>query len=708
MKVNPTKRKSLLIGLLIILIVVIVVWQFSKKSILKEVITESVSKSTEGFYKVDYDSSQIDELGGNARFFNLSFRADSLALTNGNPDSLPKIIINASIKEIRISDADIPSFLTKNSMSASLLEIDSPVITIYQNNNSEVLTKSDSLELYEALLGKFSSIKAKKIKIINGQINVAKLRSAAHTKFTDVNIELNDLLITEEKKYDDIISYFIKGAEMTVKKFESKPLISGKQISAEGIRLNARQKLFTIESINFLDTKRPSEKSFLKGIEFKGLNTNAFVYENKLSADSLLIASGALFIRQSKNERDASQSFEIDNDFFSKAQLKNVFVNSTDVTMLPAKIDGRPTLLRKVNFVATNLPTLNGDNSLQQILNAGKWRLHTDGVDFRTKDGLYDIKVVNVDLDDANKNLTISKLTMLPLISWEAYVKSLKVQHDLYEVVINNFSISGLAINTFINEGKIFADGMTLSPTIKASNDRTVPFDKSSKVGNYPHQILLGLNMPIDIKKVTVMNGMVTYRERGRLSKKIGDVIFSSINASITGFTNTVAGIAREKNMQLDARAEFLTGTNVTTSWTMPLQKLDGKNKVTGTFTNINKDALNKVIEPLGMASVRKGSIDGLKFTWYGDDYKSTGDATLLYNNLKVDVLESDDKTSNDLAKKDLLSFAANVLIKNSNPGNGKTRSASMSISRDISKSFFNFIFKSILEASKKTLIKSL
>lgn len=149
----------MLIGLLIILIVVIVVWQFSKKSILKEVITESVSKSTEGFYKVDYDSSQIDELGGNARFFNLSFRADSLALTNGNPDSLPKIIINASIKEIRISDADIPSFLTKNSMSASLLEIDSPVITIYQNNNSEVLTKSDSIEPYEALPGKNFSYK---------------------------------------------------------------------------------------------------------------------------------------------------------------------------------------------------------------------------------------------------------------------------------------------------------------------------------------------------------------------------------------------------------------------------------------------------------------------------------------------------------------------------------------------------------------------
>ena len=99
--------------MLIILIVGIVVWQFSKKSILKDAMTESVSKSTEEFYKIDYDCSQVDELSGNARFFNLSFRMYSLALAKENLDSLPKIMINASIKEIRIFDADIPSFLTK-------------------------------------------------------------------------------------------------------------------------------------------------------------------------------------------------------------------------------------------------------------------------------------------------------------------------------------------------------------------------------------------------------------------------------------------------------------------------------------------------------------------------------------------------------------------------------------------------------------------
>ena len=61
--------------------------------------TESVSKSTEEFYKIDYDCSQVDELSGNARFFNLSFRADSLALAKGNLNSLPKIIINKPSKK---------------------------------------------------------------------------------------------------------------------------------------------------------------------------------------------------------------------------------------------------------------------------------------------------------------------------------------------------------------------------------------------------------------------------------------------------------------------------------------------------------------------------------------------------------------------------------------------------------------------------------
>ena len=62
-------------------------------------------------------------------------------------------------------------------------------------------------------------------------------------------------------------------------------------------------------------------------------------------------------------------------------------------------------------------------------------------------------------------------------------------------------------------------------------------------------------------------------------------------------------------------------------------------------------------------------------------------------------------ESNNDLAKKDLLSFAANGFMKNSNPGNGNKIFFDEYL-KDISKSFFNFIFKSILEAFKRRSLK--
>lgn len=683
-------------------------WQFSKRSLVKDIITDSVSKSSEGLYKVNYDSSNINELAGNASFYGLSFSADSAILPEQDFRSLPMTILGVYVKKLSLSGADIPSFLTKNSISTNVLLIESPVITIYQNTKASKVTKEDSIALYKAILGKFSSIKADKIVIQNAEINIANLGAKPHTKFKEVNVELNNLLINEQKQYDDIISYFVKDIVVTVKEVQSVPTGLSEKITASQVMYDAKAKLFTVKSVNFINEKIPSESNTINGIRFSGLNTDAFVYQDKFLADSFSIESGQVFIRQNKNDKSASRSFEIQNDFFSRAQLKNIFIKNSDVTIISSGKETAPIKLRKVKFVATNLPTLTENNSLQQILDAGKWSLHSEGLDMTTKDGVYAIKLADIDFNDVSRNLKISKVTLSPLITWAAYVKTLKVQHDLYDVKLDNITLAGINTKALINEGKILANSLTLSPTIKSSNDRTVPFDVTSKVGKYPHQQLLSLDLPVEIGRVNVLNGAVTYRERGRLSEKVGDVVFTSINAVITGFTNTATGIAREKNMVLDAKAVFLNSTAVTTKWVMPLQKLGGNNIITGTFSKINTTALNNVIEPLGMASIRKGTIDGLQFKMYGNDYKSTGEAVLLYHNLKVDVLKSGDNRDNDFEKKGLLSFAANVLIKNSNPRNGNTRSESMNNDRDITKSFFNFIFKGILEASKRTVVKVL
>ncbi len=707
MPIKAIVKRNIIVGLLLVVVAGLITWQFVKKSVVKEVITDSVTKSTQGFYNVDYDSSNIDELKGNATFYGLRFREDS-ASQSVRDAKIPAVSVNVFIKSLKIVGANIPSFLAKKSISAETLIIESPNISIFQNSESGKITKEDSLALYKEILGKFSSISVDKISIKNGDIKVAIKGKAPHTIFNNVNIQLENLLINENKQYDDIISYFIKGLELNVEAFQSQTPGTTKQVVARNIHLNARTKRFLVQDVSLVDSKKPLEKNVLKAIQFSGLNIDAFIYQNKFLADSLSIGSGTVFINQNKNSAANFQRFEIENDFFANAQLKNVFVRKTDVYITSAKADAAPLLLKKVNFTATGLPALNDKNSLQQILNAGKWNFHSDGVSTKTSDAVYAVEIGAIDLNEVNRELKIASAELRPLLSWESYVKTLKVQHDLYDFRIKNMVFSGLSVAALLNEGILVADRLSLSPTVLSSNDRTVPYDRSSKVGKYPHQQLLSMDIPIDIKVVAVNDGIVTYRERGRLSKQSGDVVFKKIAATITGFTNIRAGIEREKNMVLNASATFLNSTKISTRWVMPLQKLGGNNLVTASFSGINSSELNRIIEPLGMASIRKGSIDGLRVNMQGDDYKSYGEATLLYHGLKVDVLKSTNANSDDFERKTLLSFAANVLAKNSNPRGGVTRSASMENNRDTTKSFFNFIFKGIFEASKRTVIRSL
>jgi hypothetical protein len=76
------------------------------------------------------------------------------------------------------------------------------------------------------------------------------------------------------------------------------------------------------------------------------------------------------------------------------------------------------------------------------------------------------------------------------------------------------------------------------------------------------------------------------------------------------------------------------------------------------------------------------------------------GSSTLLYENLKIDILKKD---SSDTKKKDVQSFLANLLIKDKNPMNGETRVNEINQEREVNKSFFNLVWKSIFAAAKKT-----
>ena len=107
----------------------------------------------------------------------------------------------------------------------------------------------------------------------------------------------------------------------------------------------------------------------------------------------------------------------------------------------------------------------------------------------------------------------------------------------------------------------------------------------------------------------------------------------------------------------------------------------------------MNDNRLNKIIEPLAMASVKQGVVEKVSFDMNGSDTKASANVLFLYHDLKLDLLKKDEDDK-ELKKKGFVSMLANTLIKdkNDNPSNVK----SVEYQRDITRSFFNLVWKTI------------
>jgi hypothetical protein len=110
----------------------------------------------------------------------------------------------------------------------------------------------------------------------------------------------------------------------------------------------------------------------------------------------------------------------------------------------------------------------------------------------------------------------------------------------------------------------------------------------------------------------------------------------------------------------------------------------------------------NVLAEPMGPARLEDGVVNSLKFNLAGNNSQMNGTVQLLYEDLKVSLLEKD-KNSSTFDKKGLTSFVANIKIKNANPGKNKEpRVAQLNYRRDITKSLFNMAWKSLFDGVRE------
>ncbi len=681
-------------------------WQQYKKGIIKDTIETAISKGTDSLYFIHYDSSSIDEVNGNASFYNVTLQSDSLQKQLQMYDTASSATIyNIQIAQVSILGANIAGLVSNTSIEANSILIKKPVIYIISSGKKEkkILNSNDSVAIYEKLLGKFKSINAKEIVIENGILNFADKTGEPNTAFRDINIQLKKFRIDSTRDYQNILSYFVKDIVAKVKEV----YIKGDKNTATfvDVEYNAPGRFISLKKFQ----QKSSEDKIVFDVNNTSINnisTDAFILQQQLKAEELTSDGGMLtfYIKQKKNADSTNDEIEIDNNYFDEAQLNKVAIANTKITIYnKAKPEKAPIVINNVKFSASEIQKLNSGTSIKNLISNSNWSLSGDGFSFVTENNRYRMTLGAFDMNNGNATMRIKSFNVKPMLSEEAFSRSLAKQQDVNNIEFNNIELSGIDTRLLIIQRKLEAAVATLQPNLKIYRDRTVAPDLTSKVGKYPQQLMQTIKFPFSVKKMVIKNGNVAYTEKSDVSKKAGTVFFKNIQGTILNVTNIKELISQNNLLMLDATGSFMGVSKIHTVWKMPLNSANGAFDVSGEAASFNAPALNPMIEPLGMASIKSGNINKLTFKMTGTDYLAKGTSTLLYDNLKVELLKKD---SAELKKKGFMSLLTNALIKDANPKNGATRNGEINFQRDVTKSFFNLVWKGIFSGIKQTAQK--
>lgn len=449
---------------------------------------------------------------------------------------------------------------------------------------------------------------------------------------------------------------------------------------------------------------------FVPVLEVSGVKTPKALLNKEIEGHKIAITNPTIEILSSQSRKD-STVYNPARDISKQLLGKLLKIGIDSVAIIQASVVVRNMHSRETLFSGNNISCYLSDlliDSLSEkdssrILFSRNLTMGCEEMLLPTKNKKYKLHIGDLQFASRDNSLYIGQIKLSPQLPEEQFAQSFPIQKDRYDFLLEGIRLMHID-REHIWRKRIEADSLVIQhSSFKIYRDLSRPGDTTSKVGKYPQQQLMRLPIPIHIKKIIFAQSFIEYKEKNGKSDSAGKLQFFDVKASITNVTNMKEAVARNNQCTLLFKAKFLNKTPVDARLVMLLRDPTGKFFIGGNLGSIDVASLNSLTQPMGLARLEKGNVDKLHFDITGTDSSSNGQVVMLYHDLKISLLKKD-KKENKYDKKGLVSLAANLIMKNSNPeGDKAPRIGDVHFNRILNKSFFNLIWKTIFTGVKET-----
>lgn len=340
------------------------------------------------------------------------------------------------------------------------------------------------------------------------------------------------------------------------------------------------------------------------------------------------------------------------------------------------------------------------------FLDKTDYTLNMLGLSFKKLPGSYAYTAKKIRIAKADNEVRIDGLEMRPQFAVPGFDLGLNQNpgQDFMTLDVDNIRLKIAAFFNMLKTGDIDIPYILVEGADFRYNSDGVP-GKKVKVYDMPQDFIRKLKPRLNIDSIDIRGGMVTYQDYNAATHKNGKVEFDQITGMISHLSNSTRSILQHPDLNIAIRTRLYDKGDLQLNFSFNMQSKQDSFRYSGLMGYFPLTSINQITVPLSSLQIVRGNAVRCRFDVLADSRGANGKITGNYHNLYIKLL-ADDTTRAAFHKMKTLSSLANMfMVLNDNPLiNEPVRTEKIQASRDENRSFFRYLWRSVLSGLKPTI----
>lgn len=329
---------------------------------------------------------------------------------------------------------------------------------------------------------------------------------------------------------------------------------------------------------------------------------------------------------------------------------------------------------------------------------------------FRTADSSYKMKAERISYSSDRKEIEIDSFKLQPTLDKEDFYRYYGVQASLYYVQFDKIRLTHTYLDKFLRSNIAEADSILVEhPRLDIYLDKGQEKLFNSRIGSYPHQVLLKSATRIRIGNILLNRALIHYTEKNADTGAEGTLTLRDVNLQLHHVTNDPDLISRDNRCTAAAEGLILGNSPLKASFVFYLGDPHGRFEARGSLLNVGASQLNALSVPLANTEIPSLELHRLDFTVAAEDFTAHADVDMSYNHLSIILRKVDAQTGNRVTRKFITKLLNRYVLRPDNPdAAGRVfRARQVPFSRLTTQSFFGVIWKAVFGGMENIMMRS-